>query len=236
MHAHHHHVTNQAIASMPSTPRPTMHAVYKSAFECAVNIWSNLICCCCRRIFLQACLTLQSIQQDMEQQAAAQGSEAGAAALTPAQQAVISAARRSEALQRFTAGWLRLQNEVNALIDSTTAENTDQAVCTGLLCWRMPQALSCSLLLLVCCLFKCDVYDLPLSPACCDCCLALLYRCCDCPAVPSRCWCCWCGLWPLHSHSTHASFEALTATGKGVCCCWFRLLSDAVLTAARALC
>jgi hypothetical protein len=65
----------------------------------------------------------------MEQQAAAQGSEAGAAALTPAQRAAISAARRSEALQRFTAGWLRLQNEVNALIDSTTAENTDQAVC-----------------------------------------------------------------------------------------------------------
>jgi hypothetical protein len=25
-------------------------------------------------------------------------------------------------------GWLRLQNEVNALIDSTTADNTDQAV------------------------------------------------------------------------------------------------------------
>jgi hypothetical protein len=77
---------------------------------------------------LQACLTLQSIQQDMEQQAAVEGSEAGAAALTPAQRAAISAARRSEALQRFTAGWLRLQNEVNALIDSTTAENTDQAV------------------------------------------------------------------------------------------------------------
>jgi hypothetical protein len=94
--------------------------------------WSKLVkhccnCCyCC--LFLQACLTLQSIQQDMEQRAAAEGSEAGAAALTPAQRAVISAARRSEALQRFTAGWLRLQNEVNALIDSTTAENTDQAV------------------------------------------------------------------------------------------------------------
>jgi hypothetical protein len=94
-----------------------------------VNPWSNVApCCCFHCIFLQACLTLQSIQQDMEQQAAAQGSEAGAAALTPAQQAAISAARRSEALQRFTAGWLRLQNEVNALIDSTTAENTDQAV------------------------------------------------------------------------------------------------------------
>jgi len=26
------------------------------------------------------------------------------------------------------AGWLKLQNEVNALIDSTAAENTDQSV------------------------------------------------------------------------------------------------------------
>jgi hypothetical protein len=112
------------------------------------NIWSIIwstfgqpsvklsTCYCSHCIFLQACLTLQSIQQDMEQQAAAQGSEAGAAALTPAQQTAISAARRSEALQRFTAGWLRLQNEVNALIDSTTAENTDQAVRGTVLCSR----------------------------------------------------------------------------------------------------
>ncbi len=79
---------------------------------------------------LQACLSLQSIQQDMannqQQQQIAAG--AGGSNLTPAQLAEIARARRSEALQRFIAGWLRLQNEVNALIDSTTAENTDQAV------------------------------------------------------------------------------------------------------------
>lgn len=42
--------------------------------------------------------------------------------------AAIKARRRAEAQQRFMSGWLRLQNEVNALIDSTTADNTDQAV------------------------------------------------------------------------------------------------------------
>jgi hypothetical protein len=36
-----------------------------------------------------------------------------------------------QAQQRFMAGWLKLQNEVNALIDSTAADNTDQSVSQG---------------------------------------------------------------------------------------------------------
>lgn len=40
----------------------------------------------------------------------------------------IAADRRLQAQQRFMAGWLKLQNEVNALIDSTAADNSDQAV------------------------------------------------------------------------------------------------------------
>ncbi|KAF6245033.1 hypothetical protein COO60DRAFT_1650460 [Scenedesmus sp. NREL 46B-D3] len=108
----------RALAVTPNRFRPPS-AMNGAKYEHTQNISMQRI--------LQACLTLQSIQQDMQQQAAAAGSGAGVAALTPAQVADIGAARRSEALQRFTAGWLRLQNEVNALIDSTTAENTDQA-------------------------------------------------------------------------------------------------------------
>jgi hypothetical protein len=82
---------------------------------------------------LQACLTLQSVREDMAAAAAAAAasSDPGAgssAQLNAAALAAVADARRSEALQRFMSGWLRLQNEVNALIDSTTAENTDQAV------------------------------------------------------------------------------------------------------------
>jgi len=42
--------------------------------------------------------------------------------------------RASEA-ERFTQAWLRLQGEVNALIDSTTAENSDQPVSTLVGVW-----------------------------------------------------------------------------------------------------
>eukprot|EP00775_Hariotina_reticulata_P014827 gene14827-15010_t len=76
---------------------------------------------------LQACLVLQSVHEDMQQQQDLDASEAGVGGLTPAQIAAIKARRRAEAQQRFMSGWLRLQNEVNALIDSTTADNTDQA-------------------------------------------------------------------------------------------------------------
>jgi hypothetical protein len=48
----------------------------------------------------------------------------------------IAADRRLQAQQRFMAGWLKLQNEVNALIDSTAADNSDQAVSKAcLLLW-----------------------------------------------------------------------------------------------------
>lgn len=48
--------------------------------------------------------------------------------LSGADVAQIAAERRLQAQQRFMAGWLKLQNEVNALIDSTAADNTDQSV------------------------------------------------------------------------------------------------------------
>lgn len=55
--------------------------------------------------------------------------EAGQAlGLSGADVAQIAAERRLQAQQRFMAGWLKLQNEVNALIDSTAADNTDQSV------------------------------------------------------------------------------------------------------------
>lgn len=57
-----------------------------------------------------------------------QDTEAAVTALTEAQQQLIQRQRNLDMLQRFTSGWLRLQNEVNALIDSTSAENTDQNV------------------------------------------------------------------------------------------------------------
>jgi hypothetical protein len=40
----------------------------------------------------------------------------------------LSAQQRAAESERFTQAWLRLQGEVNALIDSTTAENSDQPV------------------------------------------------------------------------------------------------------------
>lgn len=51
-----------------------------------------------------------------------------AVGLSAADVAQIAAERRLQAQQRFMAGWLKLQNEVNALIDSTSADNSDQAV------------------------------------------------------------------------------------------------------------
>ena len=52
--------------------------------------------------------------------------------LSAADVAQIAAERRLQAQQRFMAGWLKLQNEVNALIDSTAADQTDQSVSTRL--------------------------------------------------------------------------------------------------------
>jgi hypothetical protein len=51
-----------------------------------------------------------------------------AVGLSAEDMAQVAAARRLQAQQRFMAGWLKLQNEVNALIDSTAADNTDQSV------------------------------------------------------------------------------------------------------------
>lgn len=51
-----------------------------------------------------------------------------AVGLSAADVAQIAAERRLQAQQRFMAGWLKLQNEVNALIDSTAADNSDQSV------------------------------------------------------------------------------------------------------------
>lgn len=40
----------------------------------------------------------------------------------------MSPQQRMAEQERFTLAWLRLQGEVNALIDSTTAENSEQPV------------------------------------------------------------------------------------------------------------
>eukprot|EP00879_Flechtneria_rotunda_P027392 GHRR01029340.1.p1 GENE.GHRR01029340.1~~GHRR01029340.1.p1 ORF type:complete len:728 (+),score=248.94 GHRR01029340.1:30-2186(+) len=109
----------KALAVPPNRFRPASR-MGDSSFEHTQNITMQRI--------LQTCISLQSIQQDMasQQQQPESLAAAAAAALTPAQLANIKAKRAQEALQRFMAGWLRLQNEVNALIDSTAADNTDQ--------------------------------------------------------------------------------------------------------------
>ncbi len=66
---------------------------------------------------LNAALSLQTTTRDPPP--AGKGKEGQAIVVPPQQQ--------SEA-ERFTQAWLRLQGEVNALIDSTTAENSDQPV------------------------------------------------------------------------------------------------------------
>ena len=54
------------------------------------------------------------------------GQDDGARAL--ATLGALTAAQRAAEQERFTQAWLRLQQEVNALIDSTTAENSDTPV------------------------------------------------------------------------------------------------------------
>jgi hypothetical protein len=49
---------------------------------------------------------------------------------TPEAGGAASEAARAAERERFTSAWLRLQGEVNALIDSTTAENSDTPVGT----------------------------------------------------------------------------------------------------------
>ncbi|KAF8073189.1 rpa1 [Scenedesmus sp. PABB004] len=107
----------RALAVPPNRFRPPS-VMGETKYEHTQNVTMQRI--------LQHTIALGSIQQDMANAAAAAGG-AGGAPLSAADAAAVAAARRGEALQRFTAAWLRLQNEVNALIDSTAADNTDQA-------------------------------------------------------------------------------------------------------------
>ena len=72
---------------------------------------------------INAALSLQSSQELLQgSAAAAAGGDSGGQ-----QGIVLTGDARAAEHTRFLNAWLRLQNEVNALIDSTTAENTDQA-------------------------------------------------------------------------------------------------------------
>lgn len=66
-------------------------------------------------------LNLQSSRELLDQQQQQQGAD-------DPQQQLLAKGQRSNELSRFMNAWLRLQNDVNALMDSTTAENTDQQV------------------------------------------------------------------------------------------------------------
>eukprot|EP00878_Enallax_costatus_P014414 GHUV01015074.1.p1 GENE.GHUV01015074.1~~GHUV01015074.1.p1 ORF type:complete len:939 (+),score=340.24 GHUV01015074.1:365-2818(+) len=108
----------RALAVPPNRFRPPS-VMGDSKFEHTQNVTMQRI--------INACLTLNSIQEDEIKQRETQDAEAAAAAgLTEAQRQQIMQQRTTDRVQRFTSNWLRLQNEVNALIDSTSAENTDQ--------------------------------------------------------------------------------------------------------------
>lgn len=96
----------RALAVAPNKFRPPS-MMNDQKYEHAQNVVMQRV--------INTALTLQSSQQLI----AARQQEAGSV------EGAVAALSKGEELARFTNIWLRLQNEVNALIDSTTADNTE---------------------------------------------------------------------------------------------------------------